>query len=419
MRGAGLGLALLAYLAAAGLPAQAAGPRLVFADVNVFDGELALGRRDVVVEGERIAAIEPARSVGGRNVIDGRGLTLLPGLMDAHVHNRNERRPLELAIRYGATTSMDLGSTLPERTRVLQGIRHDPVETQVSDVYAAGVVATAPGGHGTQYGVSIPVLESAADADAFVAARVAEGSDFIKVIIEPGSVRSRPTLNPATVAAVVEAAPRRGKKAIVHISNFQAAGAASDAGADGLVHLWQNATCNPYLVEKLKAAGLFVIPALAVEEGAGARGEPRGTRVSEDPRLMAGLDPLGRTSVAYRPALPGLLDLRAMFAAVQCLHAAGVPLLAGSDAPNPGTWYGVSLHRELELLTLAGLQPVESLRAATAGVADAFGLADRGRIRVGLRADLLLVTGDPTRDITATRDIVEIYKRGVEVRRTD
>ena len=354
------------------------------------------------------------------NAIDGRGLTLLPGLMDAHVHNRNERRPLELAIRYGVTTSLDLFSTLPERTRALQRIRDDPAETQVSDVYAVGVGATAAGGHGTQYGVPIPVLGSAADADGFVAARVAEGSDFIKVIIEPGSVRrSRPTLDLATVAAVVEAAHRRGKKAVVHISIFQAAGAASDAGADGLVHLWQDATCNPYLIEKLKAAGLFVVPSLAVEEGAGARGEPRGTRVPDDPRLMAGLDPVGRTNVAYRPALPSLLDLRAMLAAVQCLYAASVPLLAGSDAPNPGTWYGVSLHREMELLTLAGLLPMDSLRVATAGVADAFGLVDRGRIRIGLRADLLLVTGDPTRDITATRNIVKVYKRGVEIRRTD
>ena len=134
---------------------------------------------------------------------------------------------------------------------------------------------------------------------------------------------------------------------------------------------------------------------------------------------MAGLDPLGRTSVACRPALPGLLDLRAMFAAVQCLHAAGVPLLAGRIVPNPGAWYGGGLRRELELLTLAGLRPVESLRAATAGVADAFGLTSCGRSRVGLRADLLLVTGDPTRGITATRDVVKIYKRGAEVRRTD
>ena len=218
---------------------------------------------------------------------------------------------------------------------------------------------------------------------------------------------------------MVEAAHRRGKKAFAHISNFQAAGAASDAEADGLVRLWQDATCNPHLVEELKAAGLFVIPALAVEAEGRAGGEPRGTRVSEDPRLMAGLDPLGRTSVAYRPALPGLLDLRAMFAAVQCLHAAGVPLLAGSNVPNAGAWYGEGLRRELELLTLAGLRPVESLRAATAGVADAFGLTSCGRSRVGLRADLLLVTGDPTRGITATRDVVKIYKRGAEVRRTD
>lgn len=109
MRRTGLGLALLVYLAVAGVPAQAPGPRLIFADVNVFDVERALGRLNVVVQGERIVAIEPARSVGGRNVIDDRNLTLLPGLMDADVDNRNDLHPMELAIRYGVTTSMDLG----------------------------------------------------------------------------------------------------------------------------------------------------------------------------------------------------------------------------------------------------------------------------------------------------------------------
>jgi hypothetical protein len=99
--------------------------------------------------------------------------------------------------------------------------------------------------------------------------------------------------------------------------------------------------------------------------------------------------------------------------AVRQLKAAGVPLLAGSDAPNPGTAHGVSLHRELELLVKAGLTPLEALTAATSTPARIFGLADRGRISQGLRADLVLVSGDPTKDVLATRDIVGIWKAGV------
>ena len=99
------------------------------------------------------------------------------------------------------------------------------------------------------------------------------------------------------------------------------------------------------------------------------------------------------------------------------LHEKGVPILAGTDAPNPGTAHGASVHRELRLLVDAGLTPAAALAAATSAPARAFKLSDRGRIAPGLRADLVLVNGDPTRDIGATRDIVTIWKRGVRVER--
>jgi hypothetical protein len=103
--------------------------------------------------------------------------------------------------------------------------------------------------------------------------------------------------------------------------------------------------------------------------------------------------------------------------ATRQLHAAGVPILAGSEAPNPGTAHGATLHRELELLTRAGLSPMAALTAATSAPAAAFGLDDRGRITVGRRADLVLVDGDPTADVTMTRRIVEVWKGGVRLER--
>jgi hypothetical protein len=99
--------------------------------------------------------------------------------------------------------------------------------------------------------------------------------------------------------------------------------------------------------------------------------------------------------------------------AVSVLHEAGVPMLAGTDAPNPGTGHGSSLHRELELLVRAGLTPTEALAAATSVTAAIFGLDDRGRVEPGRRADLLLVEGDPTADILTTRTIAGIWKAGV------
>ncbi|MFZ1010679.1 MAG: amidohydrolase family protein [Candidatus Sulfotelmatobacter sp.] len=102
---------------------------------------------------------------------------------------------------------------------------------------------------------------------------------------------------------------------------------------------------------------------------------------------------------------------------MRALHRAGITILAGTDSPNPDTGYGVSMHAELELLTECGLTPEEALQAATAGPAREFQLIDRGRIQTGRRADLLLVAGDPSKDIRATRDIVGVWKAGVRIDR--
>ena len=99
------------------------------------------------------------------------------------------------------------------------------------------------------------------------------------------------------------------------------------------------------------------------------------------------------------------------------LESGGVTLLAGTDAGNPGTTHGAGLHQELADLVEAGLSPTAALSAATAAPAEAFHLSDRGRIAAGLRADLVLVRGDPTTDISATRDIVGVWKLGVPVDR--
>ena len=103
--------------------------------------------------------------------------------------------------------------------------------------------------------------------------------------------------------------------------------------------------------------------------------------------------------------------------AVRLLFEAGVPILAGTDARNPGTAHGASLHRELVLLTESGLSAAAMLCARLPQSQPiSFSLADRGRIAPGLRADLLLVNGDPTLEITATRDIVGVWKLGVRSR---
>jgi imidazolonepropionase-like amidohydrolase len=103
---------------------------------------------------------------------------------------------------------------------------------------------------------------------------------------------------------------------------------------------------------------------------------------------------------------------------IKTMAEAGVPILAGTDAPNPGTIHGASLHHELELLVQAGLTTTQALAAATSQPAQHFKLDDRGRVAVGLRADLLLVSGNPLDDIRQTREIAGVWKAGRAIDRS-
>jgi hypothetical protein len=155
---------------------------------------------------------------------------------------------------------------------------------------------------------------------------------------------------------------------------------AIEAGADGLAHLFTDQPPGPDFGRFVAAHHAFVIATLTVLE----------------------------RSDTYANAEEALRQLK----------AAGVPILAGTDVPNVGS-HGAAMHHELELLVRAGLTPVEALRAATSTPAAMFHLDDRGVIRAGARADLLLVTGDPSSSIAATQKIAGVWKAGVALTSTE
>ena len=217
-----------------------------------------------------------------------------------------------------------------------------------------------------------------------------------------------PTLSRETMAAVVAAAHARGKLAVVHIMDQDAAREAVAAGADGLVHLFRDRLPDPDFGQRLAASRAFVVPTLAVlrgvYEGPGA--------LADDPALAPYLTAEARDNLRMGFPLRASGPADAVPQTIAQLRDAGVPILCGSDAPNPGTAFGATVHDELEVLVRAGLSPASALTGATAAAARAFRLDDRGRVAAGLRADLLLVEGDPTVDVTRTRHIVGVWRGG-------
>lgn len=383
---------------------------ILFRNVRVFDGTRLLSPRDVLVQDGKIAGIGKL-TVTGATVVDGTGKTLLPGFIDAHTHTWGNA--LQTALAFGVTTELDQFTTT-DFLRQSKGEQAAGKANGRADLFSAGTLVTAPGGHGTEYGMTIPTITKPEEAQAFVDARLAEGSDWIKIVVDDGSTYGLQfkSIDKETLKAVVDATHARGKLAVVHVGSLADARMAIDAGGDALIHLFIDRDPDPSFGRDAAKKKLFVIPTLTVlmsvtGTGGGAplvddkRVAPYLTKQEID-QLKSGFTP--RTKVVYTAAEKSVRQLK----------AAKVPILAGTDAGNPGTAHGSALHRELELLVKAGLTPAEALTAATSAPANAFRLSDRGEIAIGKRADLLLVNGDPTKDITATRDIAGIWKGGVQ-----
>ncbi|MCA2211311.1 amidohydrolase family protein [Jidongwangia harbinensis] len=356
-------------------------------NVRVFDGAGRTEPRSVHLDGGRIVSAPPDAA----RRVDARGGTLLPGLIDTHVHVE-DRADLEASAHWGVTTVLDMGTPHLDRTMPLRHL------DAVADLFSAGHPAVAPGATAIRkmgYPPSIGVADPSG-AEEHVAARVRDGADYVKILVEDPKQPGTKALDRATVQALVDAAHRHGLTVIAHTVTGPTFRTAVDAGADVVTHVPVQAVVS----REAARPGLVVSPTLVMMRGICA-------------------------TIGRRPALRALAALRVMprmdftnsLDSVRRLHHAGATVLAGTDANrDPATPFspphGEAMHQELGLLVEAGLSPVEALRAATVRPAQVFGLADRGEITAGRRADLLLVDGDPTTDIGATRNITGVWVAG-------
>ena len=352
--------------------------RTALTQVRVFDGNRLSEPGTVVIDGGVIGDPTDTRS---SRVIDGQDGVLLPGLIDAHVH-LSDLESLRRFAAHGVTTVLDMGTWPAE---LVDSLRARP---GLTDVRSSGIGASSPASaHAKRLNrPASGLVAGPGNAAAWVEQRLAEGSDYIKIVID------LPGFDQATVDALAAAARRAGRLTIAHASSLDAVRMAQHAAVDVLTHAPLDRALEEADVARAVAERRIIVPTLAMMEG-----------------IVANLARPGAPGPSYAPAR----------ASVKELHEAGVPVLAGTDANDTGGVpasppFGESLHHELELLVNAGLSNVEALRAATVLPARHFGLADRGAVEPGKRADLLLLSGDPVADITATRRIQRVWCAGVE-----
>ena len=389
--------------------------------MRVFDGESTLERSTVVVQGGRIIAVATDAPIPrGFHIVSGAGKTLLPGLIDSHVHVfPGAQRD---ALRFGVTTELDMFD-LSHDFSAWRAQRASLERTDQADTWAAGTGVTVKGGGPIQDlppTIEVPTLESAAEAKQFVDARIAEGSDHIKLFVENLSeyhtAKSLPTLTREEVCAVINAAHEGGKLAVSHAQAEWAAQEAIECGTDGLAHIFPDQIADDGFLRLAKSHHVFILTTDSVWAGVAALDLAKS--LAADPRVAKYLSESQKQSLLQENTSPHPDFFQNALENTRRLHLAGVDLLAGTDAPNPATAHGVSLHQELQILVKAGYTPQQALNAATALPARVFHLEDRGRVAVGARADLVLVAGNPLENIADTLSIVRIWKNGYPIART-
>jgi imidazolonepropionase-like amidohydrolase len=366
----------------------------------------------LLLEGGRTVYAGPAaglpESASQVPAIDFPGATLLPGLVDAHVHlvasgdpdlaaglPKTEAERM-LAAVVNARRNLDRGVTLvrdlgaPRAEAVLVGRAVEEGALAGPRVVAAGPAVTMTGGH-------IPYLGRVTDGvdamRAAVRANLALGARCIKVVatggvLTPGVDPRKPAYTQAELDALVDEAHRLGLTVAAHAIGEGGVAAALRAGVDSIEHgmFLDEAAIELFLATRARLSATFSAPY----------------------GILSGPSVPGWIKDRARPAAEA--QARSFQAAVQ----AGVPVVAGTDAGTPDNHHG-GVAREVGFMVEAGLDVLRGVRAATAEGAELLGVDDRGVLRRGAAADVLVAGGDVAADVAALRRVVAVFQDGRQV----
>lgn len=433
-------------------------------DARIFVGDgTVLDRASVLVKNGKIAeiytgAVPEAKSLNAEE-LDAAGKTLLPGLIDAHIHlgspggvyadaeewNKLEQgidRELAAYLYSGVTAVKSLGDSLDS---VLQ--HRKTVNTAVkagAELFAVGPLFTTQGGHGFEIVARMPeaaratmeqqflrVAKTADEARAQVNDLKTRGVDGIKVILEAGGgSQTFPRMDNAILKAITDAARNAGLSVAAHTSRAKDIADALDAGVNSIEHGSFVERIPEELFARMKQAGVRYDPTLtvidAVQAIAASSMAPLERTLVEQigpPKLLEQTKQVvGSTAFAPARAAITATPVRLETAKQNAAAAwrAGVELVTGTDAGNLLVVHGPGVHRELQLLVEAGVPPAAALQAATINGAKLLRAENRiGQVKKGFEGSLLLIDGNPLQDISATERISAVFFKGERLSRGD
>lgn len=413
---------------------------LIGVHVLPMDRDTVLRDHIVLVRGDRIVAVGPAANVTvppEARRIEAPATFLIPGLVDAHTHAGEEALPLYVA---NGVTAVRLMHGFPERLARARRVRRNvgaPDADGGAEAARPGPEPEAEAAWPTMHtagpliaGEEVPwthaLVMGPEEARREVEAQAREGYDFLKVydglsrptydaLVERAEELGIPVAGHVPVEVGIERALRAGQATIEHAEQLMYAA----FGREGVMTLPLERTDE--VVETFRAAAneTCLTPTLRAMTVIMRRGTAFTDSLFRRPEMeLADPSLAGWWETYRRPAPARARDRRERFLELQrrltrALHEAGVPILAGTDAPYPLLVPGFSLLDELEALTLAGLSPFEALAAATVNASECLAMGDRfGVVAPGARADLVLLDGNPLEDLSTLRRPRGLVLRG-------
>lgn len=368
-----------------------------------------LPRAAVLLEGAKIRAVGREEEVpppeGDVRTIDVTGQTILPGLIDCHLHilggsqraNWDDFEQLvngtynaRLALKAGLTTVRDLGS----RSRAIFALRK-ALETEMvagPRIVAAGQAICMTGGHG--HGATSREADGPDEVRRAAREQLKGGAEWIKVMATggaatPGEKQGAPQLTQEEMRAAVEEAHKAGVKVAAHATGLEGTHNALRAGVDSLEH---GVSLDEEAIAIMLAQGTYLVPTISVYR---RMAQPAFGWKLPDYMVEKGVEALEKHAASLRRAV-----------------AAGVKIAFGTDCGGPYHPPG-DIGLEFELLVAAGLSPLRAIQAATYSAAHLLGLQEQiGTVAPGKWADLVLVDGDPLGDIGALGRVSLVFKRG-------
>ncbi len=392
------------------------------------------------------------------DVVEGAGKTLLPGLIDAHVHlggpsgistDRADYEPkismprAAAALLYsGVTSARSVGDYLDDSLKLRQQIAGG--SKLGAQLFVCGPMFTAEGGHGTEFIQYLPegmratvkaqlvrTPKTPEEARRQVRELKAKGIDCIKAILEAGwgDGMLYDRLDLLIVRSVGEEAKAQNLPLATHTGDARDVTDAVEIGSSSIEHgSWRDEIPDAVL-ERMASQGIYLDPTLSVGQSYAqfyaGQGDPLNNSMVQ--QVVAGK--ILKSTREFIASGKGVDAARAATFAEAFEQAkrnllrawkAGVPLVMGTDSGNPMVFHGPSMHRELQLWVQAGIPPEVALQAATGNAAKLLRADGHiGNIRVGMDANLLLVDGNPLQDIGNTRRVAGVFAQGRYYSRQD